>query len=138
MNIKHETRCNIIKGEMAELYMRWHLMDKGFKVAKTVIKAVNRKYNKRFAYLNKEEIERYVLRHYNGDKEEIIKIMNSNISGLPDFICLNKEGKICFAEVKSNEAGLRESQVSVINKLKDLGFPVEVKRVNINLEVEEL
>jgi len=139
-NIKHKARCNKLKGAIAETFIRWYKQQQGFKIAKLVNIGLNRKYNKRFCFLNKEEIERYVLSFYDVEehnKTDLIDLFNKNINGLPDFICL-KDNKISFVEVKSNNSKPTEKQERVFNILRNKGFDIEIKNLGINLEVEEL
>lgn len=55
-----------------------------------------------------------------------IKLLTSQYIGLPDRLCLFPNGKIVFVELKSTGQKPRKIQVFVHNKLRDLGFQVEV------------
>lgn len=55
-----------------------------------------------------------------------IKLLTSQYIGLPDRLCLFPGGKIIFVELKSTGQKPRKIQVFVHNKLRDLGFQVEV------------
>lgn len=55
-----------------------------------------------------------------------IKLLTSQYIGLPDRLCLFPNGKIIFVELKSTGQKPRKIQVFVHNKLRSLGFQVEV------------
>lgn len=55
-----------------------------------------------------------------------IKLLTSQCVGLPDRLCLFPNGKIVFVELKSTGQKPRKIQVFVHNKLRGLGFQVEV------------
>ena len=55
-----------------------------------------------------------------------IKLLTSQYIGLPDRLCLFPNGKIIFVELKSTGQKPRKIQVFVHNKLRGLGFQVEV------------
>ena len=55
-----------------------------------------------------------------------IKLLSDQMSGLPDRMCLLPGGQIIFAELKTTGKKPRKIQVFVHNRLRDLGFRVEV------------
>lgn len=55
-----------------------------------------------------------------------IKLLTSQYIGLPDRLCLFPNGKIVFVELKSTGQKPRKIQVFVHNKLRSLGFQVEI------------
>ena len=55
-----------------------------------------------------------------------IKLLTYQFIGLPDRLCLFPNGKIVFVELKSTGRKPRKIQISVHNKLRKLGFRVEV------------
>lgn len=55
-----------------------------------------------------------------------IKLLTYQFTGLPDRMCLFPNGKIIFVELKTTGKKPRKIQVAVHNKLKELGFRVEV------------
>lgn len=55
-----------------------------------------------------------------------IKLIPSLLIGLPDRLCLFPKGIVAFVEVKSTGIKPRPSQVYLHNKLRILGFRVEV------------
>lgn len=55
-----------------------------------------------------------------------IKLLSTHITGLPDRMCLLPGSKITFVELKSTGEKPRPSQIYIHNKLRALGFNVEV------------
>lgn len=55
-----------------------------------------------------------------------IKLLCDYITGLPDRLCLFPNGKIAFVELKTTGQKPRRIQLSVHNKLRAIGFRVEV------------
>lgn len=55
-----------------------------------------------------------------------IKLLTNQFIGLPDRLCLFPHGAIAFVELKSTGQRPRKIQVLVHNKLRALGFRVEV------------
>ena len=55
-----------------------------------------------------------------------IKLSATHISGLPDRLCLLPGGRVVFVEVKTTGQKPRKIQLYVHNKLRRLGFRVEV------------
>jgi len=59
-----------------------------------------------------------------------IKLLSSQITGLPDRICLLPSGKIFFVEMKSTGKKPTKIQAIVHNRLRALGFEVYVIDTN--------
>ena len=55
-----------------------------------------------------------------------IKLLSTHLTGLPDRLCLFPGGKIVFVEVKTTGQKTRKIQQKVHEKLRGLGFVVEV------------
>lgn len=55
-----------------------------------------------------------------------IKLLTYQFTGLPDRMCLFPNGIVVFVELKSTGEKPRKIQIAVHNKLKELGFRVEV------------
>lgn len=55
-----------------------------------------------------------------------IKLLCNNLSGLPDRLVLMPHHKIVFVELKTTGQKPRRIQTYIHNKLKNLGFRVEV------------
>ena len=55
-----------------------------------------------------------------------IKLLCDNILGLPDRLVLMPHNKCIFVELKTTGKKPRKSQIFMHNKLKNLGFRVEV------------
>lgn len=55
-----------------------------------------------------------------------IKLLTYQFTGLPDRMCLLPGGNTVFVELKTTGEKPRKIQVAIHNKLKKLGFRVEV------------
>ena len=55
-----------------------------------------------------------------------LKLLSSHITGLPDRLCLFPGGRILFVELKTTGKKPRKIQLFIHNKLRSLGFRVEV------------
>lgn len=55
-----------------------------------------------------------------------IKLLCNNLSGLPDRLVLMPHHKIVFVELKTTGQKPRRIQTYIHNKLKNLGFRVEI------------
>lgn len=55
-----------------------------------------------------------------------IKLLSFHINGLPDRMCLFKPNKVVFVELKTTKQKPRPIQIAMHNKLRNLGFRVEV------------
>ena len=63
-----------------------------------------------------------------------IKLLSTHLTGLPDRLCLFPGGRLLFIELKTTNKKPRKIQISVHNKLKNLGFRVEVIDNSENLK----
>lgn len=55
-----------------------------------------------------------------------LKLLSTHITGLPDRLCLFPGGRVLFAEVKTTKKKPRKIQRYIHDKLRGLGFRVEV------------
>lgn len=55
-----------------------------------------------------------------------LKMVSTHMIGLPDRLCLVPPGRIFFAEIKTTKQKPRKIQLIVHEKLRRLGFRVEV------------
>lgn len=55
-----------------------------------------------------------------------IKLLTYQFTGLPDRMCLLPGGKVVFVELKTTGEKPRKIQINIHNKLRKLGFRVEV------------
>ena len=55
-----------------------------------------------------------------------IKLLSFHILGLPDRMCLFPKAKIVFVELKTTGEKPRKIQLFIINKIRSLGFRVEI------------
>lgn len=71
-------------------------------------------------------IERKLVEYVKKEGGLCIKLLTSQYIGLPDRLCLFPNGKLVFVELKSTGQKPRKIQLFVHNKLRSLGFRVEV------------
>jgi hypothetical protein len=125
-------RVNILKGQIAERYVELVLKDMGYKVSK--VAELNRK--KKEFFLHSRRIEEFLKKAKIRNAFFIINKLKENYkNGLPDFIC-RKGKQIKFVEVKSNKSGLDELQKKSFDMLRTLGFPVNLVRVKLDLDLK--
>lgn len=55
-----------------------------------------------------------------------IKLLATHITGLPDRLCLFPGGKVVFVEVKTTGQKIKKIQGKVHDRLRSMGFRVEV------------
>lgn len=55
-----------------------------------------------------------------------IKLLCNHIIGLPDRLCLFPKAKLVFVELKTTGKKPRKIQIFMHNKLRQLGFEVEI------------
>jgi hypothetical protein len=65
-----------------------------------------------------------------------LKLLSTHITGLPDRLCLFPGGRILFIELKTTGKNPKKIQRLVHNKLRSLGFRVEV--VDTSEQIERL
>ena len=71
-------------------------------------------------------IERKLVEAVKANGGMCIKLLCDNLLGLPDRMVLMPHSKIAFIELKTTGQKPRRSQVFMHNKLRNLGFRVEV------------
>lgn len=71
-------------------------------------------------------IERKLVESVKANSGMCIKLLCDQLIGLPDRMCLFPGSKIIFVELKTTGKKPRRIQVYIHNKLRDLGFRVEV------------
>ena len=55
-----------------------------------------------------------------------LKLLSTHVTGLPDRMCLLPGGRVFFAEVKTTKEKPKKIQIWVHNKIRALGFRVEI------------
>lgn len=63
-----------------------------------------------------------------------LKLLSAHITGLPDRLCLFSGGRILFVELKTTNKKPRKIQLFIHNKLRALGFRVEVVDTSEQIE----
>mgnify|MGYP003652358748 CR=1 FL=1 len=58
----------------------------------------------------------------------VIKLIKTNLNGIPDLLCLKAGHEPKFIEVKAENGTVSKLQEYRIKQLKELGFDAEVKR----------
>lgn len=75
---------------------------------------------------SEKAIERKLVELVKSNGGICIKLLTNQFIGLPDRMCLFPNGQVVFIELKSTGQKPRKIQVSVHNRLRALGFRVEV------------
>lgn len=119
---------NILKGIVGEVKVSIELKEEGYKTARM-------QFSTPITHLNEKGI-RDLLKDYDCDVDELIDFFKKNQRGLPDYIC-KRNGKISFVEVKTNNSKLSPVQMSTISILRQEGFTVSCRRVQVKLNVED-
>ena len=125
-----------LQGLVAEKYILTKLRAEDYKVVKLVRQVKSKFDNKYYNQLNVQFLKNIIAKEYMEDIEELINFLKQNITGLPDFICL-KDGELSFIEAKSNTSELIPSQEKTFQILRKHGYKVDIRRVNVNLEINE-
>ena len=71
-------------------------------------------------------VERKLVESVKANKGMCIKLLCDQLIGLPDRMCLFPGSKIIFVELKTTGKKPRRIQAYIHNKLRGLGFRVEV------------
>lgn len=71
-------------------------------------------------------VERKLVELVKAKKGMCIKLLCDQLTGLPDRLCLFPGGVVIFVEVKTTGQKPRRIQTFIHNKLRALGFRVEV------------
>ena len=75
---------------------------------------------------NEKIIERKLVEKCKSCGAMCIKLLTYQFIGLPDRMCLFPNGVVVFVELKSTGEKPRKIQLNVHNKIRNLGFRVEV------------
>lgn len=71
-------------------------------------------------------IERKLVQAIKEKNGMCIKLLCDQLIGLPDRLCLLPNGRLIFVEVKTTGQKPRKIQLTMHNRLRTLGFEVEV------------
>ena len=87
---------------------------------------------------SEKAIERKLVEQVKANGGMCIKLLCDQLTGLPDRLCLFPNHRIAFVELKTTGRKPRRIQLYIHNKLRALGFRVEVidtvERVNKFIE----
>ena len=75
---------------------------------------------------SEKAVERKLVELVKANGGMCIKLLCDQLTGLPDRLCLFPGHKIAFVELKTTGKKPRRVQIFVHNKLKALGFKVEI------------
>lgn len=75
---------------------------------------------------SEKAVERKLVELVKANGGMCIKLLCDQLTGLPDRLCLFPSHKIAFVELKTTGKKPRRIQIFVHNKLKALGFRVEI------------
>lgn len=75
---------------------------------------------------SEKAVERKLVELVKANGGMCIKLLCDQLTGLPDRLCLFPGHKIAFVELKTTGKKPRRIQIFVHNKLKALGFRVEI------------
>lgn len=75
---------------------------------------------------SEKAVERHLVDSINSIGGACIKLLSDHFTGLPDRMCLLPGGHIVFVELKTTGKKPRKIQLYVHDKLRKLGFRVEV------------
>lgn len=75
---------------------------------------------------SEKAVERKLVELVKAKKGMCIKLLCDQLTGLPDRLCLFPSGVVIFVEVKTTGQKPRRIQTFIHNKLRALGFRVEV------------
>jgi hypothetical protein len=78
--------------------------------------------------MRERDVERKYRKNIEAEGGLCLKLSSPGYSGLPDRMVLMPEGVIWFVEFKSKTGVLSPRQERVIEKLKAMGFRVDVER----------
>lgn len=124
-----------IWGEIGErTCMTWLIENEKLSVCKTEVLNSER-LERPISILNEKGIEKFL--HNYTEKNKVLNMLKQIRIGLPDFICL-KDNVVSFVEVKTNESELSYEQTIAINKIKEAGYDVKVKRYFVDYTAEEI
>ncbi len=125
-----------VLGKASEEAVKEEFLKKGYQICKCV---KQRKGNSWFVCLNRDEINKNLL-NYKGDKQKLLKIMEDNVKGLPDFLIFDKDS-LFFLEVKSSKKGKRpifsDIQLKTFKLLEKEGYKVRWYHMTINLKIKK-
>jgi len=107
-------------GFLGESWIRAKYRDKGYKIEKI-------KYE--YSNLIRKSAIKYLL-FKQPDKDNILKVIEKNIIGFPDYICV-KGMETFFLEVKTNRGVLSKQQEETIEIIKSKGYEVVIETVKI-------
>lgn len=92
----------------------------------------------RYSGDTEKNIERKLVSYINKSGGMCIKLLSDYIAGLPDRLCLLKNGRVVFAEIKTKGCKPRPAQTRIHDALRELGFTVcvidSLKKLDLVIE----
>lgn len=78
--------------------------------------------------MTESKYQKKLIDQYTNEGWFVIKLIKTNLNGIPDLLCLKSGHEPFFIEVKNTNGVVSKLQEFRINQLKKLGFKAEVKR----------
>ncbi len=77
--------------------------------------------------MSEQSYQKKLIKQYEDDGWYVIKLIKTNRNGIPDLLCLKRDHKPTFIEVKGKNGKLSKLQEYRINELIKHGFSTKIK-----------
>ena len=78
--------------------------------------------------MTEQQYQKKLIDRYSADGYYVIKLIKTNVNGIPDLLCLKNGEAPLFIEVKTKKGVISKLQEFRIKELKDRGFTAFVDR----------
>jgi len=78
--------------------------------------------------MTESKYQKKLIDQYSKEGWFVIKLIKTNLNGIPDLLCLKSGHEPKFIEVKAENGTVSKLQEFRLNQLKKLGFDAEVKK----------
>ena len=78
--------------------------------------------------MTEQQYQKKLIYRYSADGYYVIKLIKTNVNGIPDLLCLKTGEAPLFIEVKTKKGVISKLQEFRIKELKDRGFTAFVDR----------
>ena len=78
--------------------------------------------------MTESKYQKKLIDKYSNEGWFVIKLIKTNLNGIPDLLCLKSGHEPKFIEVKAENGTVSKLQEFRLNQLKKLGFDAEVKK----------